>query len=282
MDHRFLFSHDYALVNPLQVEAPARENWPFRSMVVPQLGAQAVVLPHLLNLRALSEGESTALYGQLLQWEQNNPDRPFFTALLVSELSEEHVVNRLGAQFLLRRSPQEHVLLRWYDPRVFCHLLWLLDAAQMAQLLGPVRAWSWRDAAGVWHQCVRGAASASFIPFRPSAAQWVTLGRLGVLNRILVYLASVHPSLQVKPAHVDQLLAQAYETWDMEDEADCRLFVEQALCVHADIHQHPEMRARLQQVQRRECSYSGACADLDLSDLRSIAIHQPPLATLTT
>lgn len=275
MDHRLLFAHDYALINPLQIEASAWESWPAKPIAVPQLGTQSLALPRLLNLRVLSDAESTTLYEQVLQWEKANPDRPFFTALFAADLSEERVLNRLGSRFLYRRSPQEHVLLRWYDPRVFCHLLWLLDERQLAQLLGPVRVWSWRDAAGVWHQYEPAAIPATFAPFRPSPAQWATLGRLGVLNRILVYLASEYPSLQVKPAQAEQFLAQAYETWDMEDESDCRLFVEQALCIHPDIHQHPAMRERLQQVQRRECSYVGACADLDPSDLQSMASRFP-------
>jgi hypothetical protein len=278
MDHRFLFSHDYALINPLQVEASAWETWPVKPIAVPELGMQSLVLPRLLNLRVLSDAESTTLYGQVLQWERANPDHPFFTALFATDLSEEQVLNRLGSRFLYRRSAQEHVLLRWYDPRVFCHLLWLLDKGQLAQLLGPVRVWSWRAPAGVWQQCERAAGLATFAPFRPSPAQWATLGRLGVLNRILAYLASEHPSLQVKPAQAEQLLAQAYETWGMEDESDCRLFVEQALCIHLDIHQHPAMRERLQQVQRRECSYGGACADIDLSDLQSMASRFPSSA----
>lgn len=268
MDHRFLFSHDYALINPLQVETSAWETWPVKPIAVPELGTQSLVLPRLLNLRVLSDAESTTLYERVLQWEQTNPDHPFFTALFGTDLSEDRVLNRLGSRFLYRRSAQEHVLLRWYDPRVFCHLLWLLDEGQLAQLLGPVRVWSWRDAAGVWHQYERAAVPATFAPFRPRPAQWATLGRLGVLNRILAYLASEHPSLQVKPAQAEQFLAQAYETWDMEDESDCRLFVEQALCIHSDIHQHPAMRERLQQVRRRECSYVGACVDLDPSDLQ--------------
>ncbi|MGF6348321.1 hypothetical protein [Variovorax sp. W2I14] len=275
MDHRFLFAHDYALINPLQVEASAWEAWPAKPIAVPQLGTQSLVLPRLLSLRVLTDAESTTLYEQVLKWEKANPDRPFFTALFATDLSEERVLNRLGSRFLHRRTPQEHVLLRWYDPRVFCHLLWLLDKAQLAQLLGPLHVWSWRDAARVWHQYERAAIPTTFALFRPSPAQWATLGRIGVLNRILVYLESEYPGLQVKPAQAEQFLAQAYETWDMEDESDCRLFVEQALCIHPEIHQHPAIRERLQQVRRRECSYVGACADLDPSDLQSMASRFP-------
>jgi hypothetical protein len=63
------------------------------------------------------------------------------------------------------------------------------------------------------------------------------------------------------------VIEQAYERWDMEDESDIFLFVEQVLLTHLGIHDHPELSRRLEQVQMGQVSYVGACLDLDITKL---------------
>jgi hypothetical protein len=166
---------------------------------------------------------------------------------------------------LQKTSDRECMLLRFYDPRVFGHLQWILDERQINYLLGPIEKWSWRLLDGSWASQPRSADTGG-LGLKLTESQWRVLSRIGVLNRTLAHLTSAGiPVGDIR--FVASVIEQAYERWDMEDESDIFLFVEQVLLTHLGIHDHPELSRRLEQVQMGQVSYVGACLDLDITKL---------------
>lgn len=270
LDHRFFLSHDYALINPLHVEASAYAQWRVVPLAPTELGDKPQLLPCLLNLRTMPEKARIEAMAHSEQWQRSNPGRVFFSALLASGADEERVARHLSNQLLIRNPRGGQAVFRWYDPSVFRHLPWLLDEEQLSGLLGPVQAWSWRVVPGPWQRHERGAASR--LPWlRLLEPQWTSLTRLGVLNRGLAQLSRRLPGRDIAAQRVMRLLEQAYEVWELEEEQDCLLFVEQALRFDDGIHQHPELSRRLRAARAGELSYVGACVGLDMNQWRPAA-----------
>ncbi|WP_081955133.1 DUF4123 domain-containing protein [Achromobacter sp. RTa] len=264
MDHRFFLSHDYALINPVQVEASAYAHWQVLPVVPKALSDKPHLLPCLLNLRSMEPRERIDALALAQDWQEVNPGRVFFSALLASPAEGGRIAKHLSAQLLMNSPDGSQALFRWYDPSVFRHLPWLLDDVQLNDLMGPIDAWSWQAPPGQWHRHERsGPARRTWL--RLDEAQWVGLTRVGVMNRALSQLARRLPGRDIPPQEVLRLLALAYEVWGLEYEPDCLLFVEQALRFGDGIHQHPELGSRLRAAAAGGLSYVGACAGLDLN-----------------
>ncbi|WP_234419617.1 DUF4123 domain-containing protein, partial [Xanthomonas fragariae] len=265
MHHRFYTNHRYGIINPLQIEVDAWINWPSVSIAPKELRGQSDILPRLINFSTLSHSHQIELLDHMQEWEKSNPRMTYFSALLTSDADERKVVNHLARQMLQKTSDRECMLLRFYDPRVFGHLQWILDERQINYLLGPIEKWSWRLLDGSWAYQPRSADTGG-LGLKLTESQWGVLSRIGVLNRTSVHLTSAGiPVGDIR--FVASVIEQAYERWGMEDESDIFLFVEQVLLTHLGIHDHPELSRRLEQVQMGQVSYVGACLDLDITKL---------------
>ncbi|KGM53497.1 hypothetical protein N799_11495 [Lysobacter arseniciresistens ZS79] len=92
------------------------------------------------------------------------------------------------------------------------------------------------------------------------------IGRLGVLNRTIVQLHRNAPEVALDDdalKRIDAHLQQAYDIHAMTDEADARLFAEQAFRCPG-IHDRTQLVQRLARARSGEISYVGACADIDI------------------
>lgn len=269
-DHRLIQSHDYAIINPLQVDigvwggfhAKAAVPWVFRG--------QPELFPRLIDLNILSFERRVALVDLAEDWSQGH-DHPMFSALLKSDEPRDQVVQHLARTMHVRRSGKDRVF-RFHDPRVFRHLFWLFDPSQMNALLGPVDTWTWHTAADDWQSCARQGSAASMLHIR--ADQWPTLLRMEDINVVLTALADAMPSLASEEKlvrHIDDLLVESSHTWGMTAPDDRQLFAFQAIRFHPRIHAHPVLKTRLAQVRDGKQSYVGACADLDDAAMLQLA-----------
>lgn len=266
--HRELAAHQYAVLNPLQLE---RSHWADLSTVALQpkvLQNKADTMPRLLHLAVLDRVQQAALLERADAWDRHN-DLPFFALLLRSGAPVGRVAAHLTRQLVIRAPDGSDVLLRWYDPRVFRHLRWLLTGAQMQALSGPVTAWCWRDGSAHWSTQEVATADGKPTRLRSTPEQWATIGRMGVLNRTIAQLGRTVPELVFSDDvfhRIDTHLQQAYDHYGLVDEADARLFAEQAIR-HPEIHRRSDVAQRLSRARQGEITYVGACAGLDLEAL---------------
>lgn len=284
LHHRLLLAHDFALINPLQVESALWKDLPATPLLPEKISVQPEVMPRLIVLRGMSDAACVDLLERAGRHERYSR-YPFLSALLVAGGDATVIATHLSRRLVIATPDAGHALLRYFDPRVFRHLGWLLTEAQMNLLLGPVSQWSWRTAAGFWQQHSRTEAASVLAGLRLTSGQWDSLQRLGLLNKSLRQIERSAPDLVIDDQSakcVDALLRDAYEQHRLADEADRRLYAEQGFRFHPHIHRHPQLVERL--ARARECreSYVGACRDLDAARLQQFAteLDQPPRTML--
>ncbi|MFQ3790057.1 DUF4123 domain-containing protein [Halomonas sp. A29] len=263
----------YALLNPLTVDTDAWVDLPGEPLVTGNVNTRPHLLPQLIHLNELSAGAREALAERIEQHQRRGV--AFFCALLDSRAPAERMAQHLKLHLEQRRpGDKRRWWLRFYDPYVFRHLCWQLDAEQMDRLLGPIDAWYWPDAQGHWY-CRRHQSdqASDVLHLLLSRAQWARIDRLALLNRTLDALELAEPEREQDAAlwrWVDTLLEQA-ERQPLADEDDRQCYAEQAVRFHPQIHSHPTIHARLDRVREQGISYTAACADLDDARMASLA-----------
>lgn len=262
--HRELAAQQYAVLNPLQL---ARSRWidlPTFELLPKVLTGKAGVMPRLLDLTQLNQVQQSELLDRIDAWDRQN-DHPFIGLLLKSAASAGRVARHLAQQLVVRAPDGSESLLRWHDPRVFRHLSWLLTTTQMRLFSGPVSAWCWRDGSARWRAL--DVAATGHVPgrMRITVEQWATISRIGVLNRAIAQLERNAEGLVLDDAmyrRAELCLQSAYDQHGLTEEADARLFVEQAVR-WPGIHQHEEVARRLAVAASGVLTYVGACVGLE-------------------
>nr|WP_267957630.1 DUF4123 domain-containing protein [Halomonas zhangzhouensis] len=263
----------YAVLNPLVVDTADWDDLPSEPLVTGNVDVRPHLLPQLIHLAELPAETRLALAERIEQHRQRGV--ALFCALLDSRSPAERVAQHLKLHLEQRRpGDKRRWWLRFYDPCVFRHLCWQLDADRMDRLLGPIDAWYWPDAQGHWHCRRHRSDQPSGVPhLLLDRAQWARIDRLALLNRTLDVLELAEPELEQDETlwrWVDALLERA-ERQPLPDEDDRQRYVEQAVRFHPQIHTHPTIHARLERVREQGISYTEACADLDDARMASLA-----------
>lgn len=277
LGHRFLIARDLALINPLQVEAGSWSDLPTVPLVPAQVQGRQQLMPRLLDLRRLTDAMRIELLERSLR-QQRISRHPYFSALLNSKAGAREVCMHLARQLVVTTPGQSRALLRFYDPRVFEHLRWLLTGPQLDVLLGPIETWSWHELDGQWRTHQR-AEDPSSQRLRLHPGQWDTLARLDLLNKTLRAIERHDPALmcdETVPERADALLGIAYRDHGLVEPDDRCLFAVQATVFDPAIHRHPELAKRLVRSRDGTSSYVAACGDLDDSTLRRFVIEIAP------
>lgn len=273
LDHRRLLAHDYALINPLQVDSQFWADLPVESLA-PSGAVDAGLYPLLLEFARLPVDRRIDLLDREGAHRRHSR-KPFFSALLRASGTCKELAAHLQRQMVLEgpAPKRDPVLLRYHDPVVFRHLLWVLEPGQRSALMGGVTHWSWCDPQYGWQQYERENARYSTRRMLDQA-QWDSLKRIGLLNRSLQHWTRSEPDLL--EGHVDfyrradALLSESWTVHRLQNEADRRQYAALELR-HAGIHRHPHFVERLALVATGAMSYADACGNLDPARLRSLA-----------
>jgi hypothetical protein len=158
----------------------------------------------------------------------------------------------------LWRPGKGRVWFRVHDPRVFRHLRWLLTPAQMAEVMGPVHAWTWHEPlGGTWRTHHRPDAHAPFgLLLQPD--QWLGLEQLGVINACLRDLV-VDPATAGSGA-LRALMEGVLEARDagLDDVRDLSLYARQRLHHGPGFRHRRDVASRLARLRGDGMSYSMA------------------------
>lgn len=278
LHHRLLQAHDYAILNPLQVDADLWSDLPFTPLVPARVEVRPELMPRLFPLRGFSDTACANLLERVQRHEKYSR-HPFFSALLVTDADTSAVAANLSNRLVIQTPDGGNALLRHFDPRVFRHLAWLLTDTQMTLLMGRIARWTWRDTARDWQQYDRIETPSVLSGFRVTPEQWDTLQRLGLLNKTLHQIEHREAGLVLADGsakRIDALLREAWQQHRLTADADRRLYATQAVTIHPDIHRHPQIVQRLDRAHERPGGYVGACRDLDQTTLRQFATELAP------
>lgn len=257
MWHRTFLAQTHGIIDPLQVAAAQFANLPAEPLNPPLLGGRLHQPPLIVALHTLSRQDRLALLEQC-DAQLRDRGRPLFCTLLESD-APDRVHHHLMSQMAPLQPRVGRVLFRVHDARVFRHLRWLLDPAQMVKLMGPISAWTWHEPLGnTWRTHLRPA-----VEVMPGSLlrhdQWRTLMDIACINGCLRDLA------EEQVGHASGLLPALLEcidearTMGLREDADLGLYALHRLD-HGKGFAHLEaVRLRLQRVQQRGMSYRMAC-----------------------
>ncbi len=75
---------------------------------------------------------------------------PVICAILECDKASHRLQRHLADRMVLPKPTEGAAIFRFYDPRVFAHLRWILQFEQLNALMGPVARWTYLDGGGEW------------------------------------------------------------------------------------------------------------------------------------
>jgi Domain of unknown function (DUF4123) len=269
IEHRLLDEHTFLLLDMAHVKTDFWRSLPGIPIVPRELVDKVAILPRLVTIAELDQAQRGKILDALLA-KPNGRSLPA-AALLATDASADRIIVHLRSRMIVSPPAQEKIWFRFYDPRVFRHLLWMATPDQLATLFGPTRAWTWRDAQGSWHRSSPPPDGQAALQFLARDLDFV---RIRWLEQCLQVLREDVPGFVDDPdnqqARRVNALIDAALAHGLSDEADVRLYVTQAVRFHPQIHHHPELVLRLRAVADDD-SYVGACSNLDADTLSRYA-----------
>ncbi|MFC4539335.1 hypothetical protein ACFO0U_11150 [Chromohalobacter sarecensis] len=219
-----LHQFDYALINPLVVQARDWDDLPVRALETSPAPARPHRLPQLVDLDALPDERYDDLIDRARRYRKRGA--LFFSAVMAGKANVDDTAYHLRRQLLQRRpGDRRYHWFRYYDPLVFRHLTWLLTPKQLARLMGPLDQWSWFDVQGRSYTLKRPEITISIDWMELTRAQWSSIDRFAALNRCLRRLATIAPDWPQDATHwqwLDDIMRYAEASFDLSvDDQQC-------------------------------------------------------------
>jgi len=177
-------------------------------------------------------------------WQMGRP--PLVCCVLKTPADTDTIREHLANALVLQRPDRGISVFRYYDPRVFAHLHWILNSDQIPSLTGPVTSWSYLSEAGEWLNIPLQGKSVSALEL--TAEQFSQLGRLSFVRRALESLQDVlvAPPPVDLPRRLDSYMRRA-ESYGLPSE-DRIPFALHGILVAPNFDRHPKVRAVLADV----------------------------------
>lgn len=203
--------HDFAIIDRMQ-HPDISETWPVIELVSPMFTPQAHLYPWLLPLKEMRGGDWEALMEALRQVDSSR-GAPVSCLLLRSGQSSSEIRDQLTRSLHFTDEQYQGHILRYYDPRVFFHLCWMLSPVQLAQTFPShlVSHWTfWLE--GHWHTVSFPSAN-TVQPGEVRALPLQQLQRCGQINQVLGRFPPYEDVVQREQVSqkIDALLSKASE-----------------------------------------------------------------------
>lgn len=241
--------HNFALIDRMQ-HPGIRETWPVLELVSPMLKPQAHLYPWLLPLKEMPAGEWEALMKELGQTDSAQT-MPVSCMLFRSELSSSEIRSQLIRSLYFTDENHRGHILRYYDPRVFFHLCWMLSPWLLAQTFPSYMFSHWTFwLEGRWHTVTFPSVDIAQASEQRSLPRQ-QLQRCGLINQVLGRCPPYGDVVQREQAsqRIDALLVQAAELGLLTAE-DQTAFAFHGLSLRDAFWTSPKLLPLLQQARK--------------------------------
>lgn len=223
---------DRLLVRHWQIDLP------WRDVVPDSLLRERHLLPAVLQLNQLDDAQREYVQ-QYLVVEGATEVAP--AMLIGSDLSAEALARQLARHVVITLADDSRALLRFADPAVFVHLLWILPLPHLSSLCDGIDRWSipfqslWRELefndrpAGQWN--------------RLDEAQSIALANVGLINDVLATLPGLSDLNEWwrRSQRVNEWLRTAQGECDLTSAADCIAYARHGLLLGSGFSRHPKL-----------------------------------------
>ncbi|MEK7889138.1 DUF4123 domain-containing protein [Burkholderia contaminans] len=232
------------------------EDLPWHDVVPDWLANERHLLPVVLRLKELDDTQRERVEQYLI----GDSAEVGAAMLICSELSAEAQVRQLAHHVVITLDDDSRALLRFADPAVFVHLLWVLPLPHLASLCDGVSRW-WVPFQGLWYELEFSG--------RPEARwgkldefQSIALTNVGLVNDVL---ATMPEPLDIKQMwrrsqEINQWLGVAQSEFGLVNGHDCVAFARHGCLLGGNFSNHPKLVAHLRDAVATPGTYAQATA----------------------
>lgn len=230
-----------------------RDDLPWHDIVPDGLANERHLLPVVLRLDHLDDTQREEIMRSL----EVGSHEIASAMLICSDLSAEAQARQLAAQVTITLEDDSRVLLRFADPAVFIHLLWVLPLPHLAALCDGISRW-WVPFHGLWHELE--------FTSRPEVAwskldedQSIALTNVGLVNDTLATMPEPTDMKQLWrfSQEINQWLCTAQSEFGLRNVSDCTAFARHGCLLGRNFTSHPRLVPHL----RNAVSTPGAYAE---------------------
>ncbi|KUE85070.1 hypothetical protein ASL20_30625 [Cupriavidus necator] len=232
------------------------------------IGDNAHLMPAVVELATVSPADRQMLLN-VAQDEAARGDPPLICAWLQSVAPVQEVSSHLASCLTGTDHAGGHALWRFYDPRVFAHMTWLLRPVQLHALLGPSESWGFAWA-GDWYQFARPTLAEAPPtlprPWWPDARQWPTVEQTADIAQVLTRIAGRNKPSLAQARTVDRALRHADEVLHLTLPADRRHYATHVAAFGQPFEDQPKLQAAWPAVAAGEMTLRQALGSLSSDD----------------
>ncbi|MDR0702841.1 MAG: DUF4123 domain-containing protein [Azoarcus sp.] len=276
-----LAQHGYAIVNTggmREDDSKALQAaFPISPLVPGSLKSDAAEMPVLLAIDHLDDGQRKALLARLKKVEEKNNAHDWPACLIdAPEATHKGLALHLTRRLVLD-SPRGKIFLRYFDPRVFPHLVRILPPERVCALFGPIQTWT-IPFQKTWRSYKRPEIT-GIVPLH----WWADAGQAGyildgitltnaVLLRWCAYLGrDITPAgFDSLAAHIDRALLAARH-YGLHTKSDITAFALHAIKHGEHFHRHPRIQRLLEKIRQQKTRYETATARFGKRDWAEIS-----------
>lgn len=239
------------------------QSLPWETIAPESLKRETHLLPVVLQLDELNPVQREQVQQQLTV-EDRTKVAP--AMLIASDLAAAALARQLAGHAIATLSSDSRVLLRFADPEVFIHLLWVLPLPHLASLCEATRRWS-VPFAGEWHEL-------QFVD-RPEA-DWgalsedasIALANVGLINDTLATLPEPSAIKEVwrSGQQANLWLRSAQTRFALTDAADCVAFARHGVMLGDGFTKHPLLVPHLATARDAPGAYARQTASIPTRD----------------
>jgi len=277
----------YLLLDPSALsDAHTLASQPLKVCVPANWGQDAMGLPVLIDLAQCDVLQHEKLALQLENEDRSCQQTPLMHVGICAHIEinmgidafAAHLAERLLVMPISRDGNRalKGVLWRYFDPRVFANLCWMLDSGSLATLTGSASRWTF-PWLGAWYKFDAAADDGVAIESQPLAAQadriagfmpvdmemWARAQQVSTINQVLVRLAMLEPLWVQRVAvarRVETAMTEARHCLHWDHPEDQAQYAEYVVRYGPAFLEHPKLIEYWPQIKSRTTNLR--CADL--------------------
>lgn len=240
---------------------------PWRAVVPDSLPNECHLLPAVLQLDQLDEAHRQHVQQQLAV-EGVHDVAP--AMLIGSDLSADALARQLARHAVITLADNSRALLRFADPSVFVHLLWVLPLPHLASLCDGIERWS-MPFRSLWWELEFGERPEGAWA-RLDEAQSIALTHVGLINDVLATLPDISDFKQRwrRSQEINEWLKLAEGECDLTNPADSAAFARHGVLLGEGFHRHPKLGSLLRVAVATPGHYAQATASLSKQEWNDI------------
>ncbi|MFM0140912.1 DUF4123 domain-containing protein [Caballeronia grimmiae] len=239
---------------------------PWHAVTQQQLKNETHLLPVVLQLDEL-DGEQRKQMQTLLVMKNQEAVAP--AMLLSSDYGADALARQLAPHVMAMLPDESRVLLRFADPQVFMHLLWILPLEELASICEATGQWS-VPFMGEWHEMQfnrRPEASWTALDEQRSVA----LFNAPLINRILAARSHDGPDAYWRDAKdANEWLRVAQSRFELVNADDCVAFAQHALRFGGKFAAHQTIASYLTEARSQPGAYASRTGVMSTRDWNSV------------